>query len=131
MTGPDGAGPPGRAPVLGDEARLRQVASNLVGNVVAHTPPGTPVRVGVGTLDGEAVLELSDSGPGLDADAAGRVFDRFYRADASRSRAAGSGAGLGLTIVRSLVAAHGGRVDLRTAPGAGATFRVRLPEAQP
>jgi two-component system OmpR family sensor kinase len=131
MTGPDGAGPPGRAPVLGDEARLRQVASNLVGNVVAHTPPGTPVRVGVGTLDGEAVLELSDSGPGLDADAAGRVFDRFYRADASRSRAAGSGAGLGLTIVRSLVAAHGGRVDLRTAPGSGATFRVLLPEAQP
>jgi two-component system OmpR family sensor kinase len=125
------AGPPGRAPVLGDEARLRQVATNLVGNVIAHTPPGTPVRIGVGTVDGEAILELADSGPGMDAEAAARVFDRFYRADASRSRAdeSRSGAGLGLTIVRSLVTAHGGRVEVRTAPGEGATFRLRLPEA--
>jgi two-component system OmpR family sensor kinase len=129
MTGPGGTGAPGRAAVLGDEARLRQVATNLVGNAIAHTPPGTPVRIGVGTVGGEAVLELADEGPGLDADAAARVFDRFYRADTSRSRATGSGAGLGLTIVRSLVAAHGGRVEVRTAPGEGATFRVLLPEA--
>lgn len=131
VTGPGGAGPPGRAPVLGDEARLRQVATNLVGNVIAHTPPGTPVRIGVGTVAGEAILELADSGPGMDAEAAARVFDRFYRADASRSRAdaAGSGAGLGLAIVRSLVTAHGGVVEVRTAPGDGATFRLRLPEA--
>ncbi|GAA0911672.1 HAMP domain-containing sensor histidine kinase [Virgisporangium ochraceum] len=128
VTGPGGTGPPGRAAVLGDEPRLRQVATNLVGNAIAHTPPGTPVRIGVGTVGGEAVLELADEGPGLDAAAAARVFDRFYRADTSRRRAAGSGAGLGLTIVRSLVAAHGGRVDVRTAPGEGATFRVLLPE---
>jgi two-component system OmpR family sensor kinase len=128
VTGPDGAAAPGRAPVLGDEARLRQVATNLVGNVIAHTPAGTPVRIGVGTVDGEAILELADSGPGLDAAAAGRVFDRFYRADSSRSREAGSGAGLGLAIVRSLVAAHGGRVEVRTALGEGATFRLYVPE---
>lgn len=124
VTGPGGAGPPGRAPVLGDEARLRQVATNLVGNVIAHTPAGTPVRIGVGVTPAGAVLELADSGPGLDAEAAGKVFERFYRADPSKSRAAG----LGLTIVRSLVAAHGGRVELRTAPGEGATFVVVLPE---
>jgi two-component system OmpR family sensor kinase len=130
VTGPDGVGPPGMAAVSGDEARLRQVATNLVGNAIAHTPAGTPVRIGVGAVGGEAVLELADSGPGMDASSAARVFDRFYRADTSRSRAAGSGAGLGLTIVRSLVAAHGGRVDLRTEPGAGATFRVLLPESR-
>ncbi|TDC52506.1 HAMP domain-containing histidine kinase, partial [Actinomadura sp. KC345] len=64
LTGP-GGGPPGGAPVLGDEARLRQVTSNLVGNTVAHTPPGTRVRIGVGTEDGVAVLEVHDEGPGM------------------------------------------------------------------
>lgn len=129
VTGPDGTGPPGRAPVLGDEARLRQVATNLVGNAIAHTPAGTPVRIGVGSVDGSAVLELADSGPGMSPDEAARVFDRFYRADTSRSRAGGNGAGLGLTIVRSLVVAHGGRVEVDTSPGTGSTFRILLPEA--
>ncbi|GHH11703.1 sensor histidine kinase [Streptomyces lanatus] len=126
LTGPYG-GPPGGAPVLGDEARLRQVTSNLVGNAIAHTPPGTPVRIGVGTLDGRAVLELCDQGPGMTADQAAHVFDRFYRADAARGRTATGGAGLGLSIVQSLVTAHHGRVDLRTAPGQGATFCILLP----
>nr|WP_206314034.1 HAMP domain-containing sensor histidine kinase [Streptomyces coryli] len=136
LTGP-GGGPPGGAPVLGDEARLRQVTSNLVGNAVAHTPPGSPVRIGVGSEDGMAVLELADEGPGMAPEQAARVFDRFYRADDARGRAGDAGrpdggggaggAGLGLAIVESLVAAHGGRVELRTAPGAGAVFRVLLP----
>lgn len=129
VTAPGGTGPPGRAPVVGDEARLRQVATNLVGNVIAHTPAGTPVRIGVGTVADEAILELADSGPGMDAETAARVFDRFYRSDPSRSRTAGSGAGLGLTIVRSLVTAQGGQVDVQTATGKGATFRIRLPLA--
>lgn len=126
LTGP-GGGPVGRAPALGDEARLRQVVLNLVGNVVAHTPAGSPVRIGVGTLGGHAVIEVADQGPGLSAEQAARVFERFYRTDSSRSRAGGAGAGLGLSIVDSLVRAHGGRVELTTAPGEGAAFRVVLP----
>lgn len=126
LTGP-GGGPPGRAPVLGDEARLRQVTSNLVGNAIAHTPPGTPVRIGVGTLHGQAVLELSDQGPGMTAEQATHIFDRFYRADTARGRTQTGGAGLGLSIVHSLVGAHHGHVEVDTAPGQGATFRILLP----
>ncbi|NEB10314.1 HAMP domain-containing histidine kinase [Streptomyces coelicoflavus] len=122
-----GGGRPGAAPVLGDEARLRRVTSNLVGNAVAHTPPGTPVRIGVGTEDGQAVLEFADEGPGMTGEQAERVFSRFYRADRARARPGEGGAGLGLSIVDSLVRAHNGRVGLRTAPGAGATFRILLP----
>ncbi|MFE7438965.1 sensor histidine kinase [Streptomyces chartreusis] len=126
LTGP-GGGPPGGAPVLGDESRLRQVTSNLVGNAIAHTPPGTPVRIGVGTQGGQAVLEMSDQGPGMTGEQAAHVFERFYRADTARGRTATGGAGLGLSIVHSLVTAHYGRVEVRTAPGEGATFRVLLP----
>ncbi|GIH75699.1 sensor histidine kinase [Planobispora longispora] len=128
LTGPDG-GPPGKAPVHGDEARLRQVTANLVGNAVAHTPPGTPVRVGVGMVGDEAVLVIEDTGPGMTAEQAARVFERFYRVEDSRSRTAGGGAGLGLAIVGSIVTAHGGRMELRTAPDQGAAFRMVLPAA--
>ncbi|WP_219470324.1 sensor histidine kinase, partial [Nonomuraea rhizosphaerae] len=129
FTGPAG-GPAAGAPVLGDEARLRQVVSNLVGNAVAHTPPGSPVRIGVGTAGDRAVLVIEDEGPGLGAEEAARVFDRFYRADRSRARTGGGGgAGLGLAIVRSIVAAHGGQVEVRSAPGEGAAFHVLLPVA--
>jgi two-component system, OmpR family, sensor kinase len=118
--------------VLGDDARLRQVAGNLVGNALTHTPAGTPVTLRVGAVveDGRrwAVLEVADTGPGLTPEQAERVFERFYRADSSRARSTG-GSGLGLSIVNALVAAHGGTVGLDTAPGRGATFRVRLPLA--
>ncbi|OLF08245.1 two-component sensor histidine kinase [Actinophytocola xanthii] len=127
LTGPDGAPEPGPAPVLGEESRLRRVVTNLVGNAVAHTPAGSPVRVGVGTTGTDAVLEIADSGPGMSAEQARLVFDRFYRADTSRARDGGGGAGLGLAIAWSLVTAHGGSIELDTAPGRGATFRVRMP----
>ena len=141
LTGPGEAAAPAEALVLGDEARLRQVVVNLVGNVHAHTPPHTPVRIGVGRDGDEAVLEIADSGPGLTDPEPDRVFERFYRADASRARGpgpgtpagpaagqrAGQGAGLGLAIVRSLVTAHGGHVEVVPTPGGGATFRLRLP----
>ncbi|GIF23754.1 two-component system OmpR family sensor kinase [Actinoplanes tereljensis] len=127
LTGPGGTGAPGPAPVDADEARLRQVVTNLVGNAVAHTPPGTAVRIGVGTADGRAVLEIADRGPGMTAEQAGRVFDRFYRADRARTRSGGANAGLGLAIARSLARAHGGDVELETSPGAGACFRLALP----
>lgn len=127
LTGPGGSGPPGPAPVNADEARLRQVVTNLVTNAAAHTPPGTAVRIGVGTADDRAVVEVSDDGPGMTAPQADRAFDRFYRADRSRSRSGGASAGLGLAIARSLAHAHGGDVELTTALGEGACFRLTLP----
>ncbi|MFE0463032.1 ATP-binding protein [Kitasatospora sp. NPDC058965] len=129
LTGPDGAGAPGAAAVLGDEGRLRQVVTNLVGNAVKHTPPGTAVRIGVGTLADGCVLEVADSGPGLTEAQAERVFERFYRVDASRSRHEGGGAGLGLAIASGFARAHGGTLTLSSAPGEGAVFRVVLPRA--
>jgi len=127
LTGPDGTGAPEPAPVLGDEARLRQVVTNLVGNAVKHTPPGTAVRIGVGTAAGRCLLEVADAGPGLTEDQAEQVFERFYRVDASRSRRDGGGAGLGLAIATALTHSHGGTLTLDTAPGRGATFRVEIP----
>ncbi|HWG92644.1 MAG TPA: HAMP domain-containing sensor histidine kinase [Mycobacteriales bacterium] len=117
---------PGPVAVRGDEARLRQVLGNLLSNAYQHTPPNTPVEVRVKADDRGAVLEVVDRGPGMDEQTAARVFERFYRADASRTRASG-GSGLGLSIVAALVQAHGGTVELDTAPGRGATFRVVLP----
>jgi two-component system OmpR family sensor kinase len=115
--------------VLGDELRLRQVLGNLVSNALSHTPDGTPVDVDVAVLSGEVHLSVRDRGPGLAPEDAARIFERFFRADTSRTRTAG-GTGLGLSIVAALVAAHGGQVGVDTAPGAGATFWVRLPQAR-
>ncbi|MFI9270111.1 sensor histidine kinase [Kitasatospora sp. NPDC052896] len=129
LTGPGGTGAPGAAAVLGDEARLRQVVTNLVGNAVKHTPAGTAVRIGVGADSAGCLLEVADSGPGLAPEQATKVFERFYRTDASRSRHGGGGAGLGLAIAAALTRAHGGTITLDTAPGRGATFRVHLPPA--
>jgi len=121
---------PSRLRVVGDEARLRQVAANLVSNACDHTPPDAGVDVRVTVDDDGAVLEVADQGPGLDAAAAGRVFERFYRADPSRARA-GGGSGLGLSIVAAIAEAHGGRATVESAPGAGARFRVWLPADVP
>jgi two-component system OmpR family sensor kinase len=123
-----------RAPVvLGDEPRLRQVVANLVANALMHTPAGTPVALTLDTVEppgparpGWVRVAVHDRGPGLSPDERERVFERFYRADPSRTRAAG-GTGLGLSIVAALVAAHGGRVSVESEPGAGSTFAVDLP----
>lgn len=117
---------PGIPEVVGDEARLRQVLGNLVANALQHTPDSARVTVRVGTVGDDAVLEVADEGPGMTADDAHRVFERFYRTDSSRARASG-GTGLGLSIVDSLVYAHGGRVTVTTALGSGCRFRVSLP----
>jgi two-component system, OmpR family, sensor kinase len=117
--------------VEGDEQRLRQVIGNLVNNALTHTPATAAVSVSIasGTLKSgvpAVVLDVVDDGPGMTGEQAQRVFERFYRADAARSRASG-GTGLGLAIVAGLVRAHGGEVSVKTAPGDGADFRVKLP----
>ena len=117
---------PGTPEVLGDEARLRQVLSNLMANALQHTPEDAGITVRVGTDADSAVLEVCDEGPGMRPEDAQRIFERFYRADSSRARASG-GTGLGLSIVDSLVYAHGGRVTVTTAPGRGCRFQVTLP----
>jgi two-component system OmpR family sensor kinase len=120
--------------VLGDQDRLRQVVDNLLANVRAHTPPGTPAQVEVWSdaAAGTGVVEVADQGPGLTMEQAERVFERFYRADSSRSRAPAEpgragGSGLGLSIVAAIAATHGGRALVRSTPGDGAVFRVELP----
>lgn len=116
--------------VTGDAARLRQVATNLVDNALAYTPEDTPIAVAVRRADEPsapcAVLEVRDQGPGLSREQAEHVFERFYRTDTARSRARG-GTGLGLSIVAAITAVHGGRAEVDSTPGSGATFRVYLP----
>ena len=129
LVGLSSARGPEPAVVIGDDNRLRQVVGNLVGNAARHTPAGTPIEVAVGAEDGRAVLEVRDHGPGLPAEHAVKVFERFYRVDASRARSQGGGSGLGLSIVTAVVTAHGGRVGVAPTPGGGATFRVELPLA--
>jgi two-component system, OmpR family, sensor kinase len=116
------------AEVLGDRDRLRQSVDNLLGNVRAHTPPGSPLQVSVRRQDGRGEITVTDSGPGLSEDELARVFERFYRADGSRARASG-GVGLGLSIVAAVARAYGGDVSARSAPGGGAIFVIELPLA--
>ena len=112
--------------VEGDRDRLRQALDNLLANVRAHTPAGAPVEVRLARSGELAVLEVADQGPGLAPEDAERVFERFYRADPSRSRASG-GIGLGLSIAAAIVDAHEGRMRVTTAAGEGTTFSIELP----
>ena len=115
-----------QAVVLGDGHRLRQMVDNLLSNARAHTPADAPVSVSMTTLNGNALLSVQDSGPGMTDDEQERVFERFYRADPSRSRARG-GVGLGLAIVSAVAEAHGGEVAVRSEPGKGSRFEISLP----
>ncbi len=118
--------------VIGDAELLTQLVSILASNALAHTPASAPVTLGVALQGSEAVITVADKGPGLASDAASRVFDRFWRGQASRARSKGpgrgGGSGLGLSIARSITDAHGGTISLDTAPGAGCTFTIRLPQ---
>jgi two-component system OmpR family sensor kinase len=117
-----------RAVVVGDRVRLRQIVDNLLANVRAHTPAASPVSVTLTRVNGSAEIAVSDRGPGLDDEHLAHVFERFYRADASRARGSG-GVGLGLAIVAAVAEAHGGSVSASSEPGHGATFRIALPLA--
>ena len=109
-----------------DRDRIMQVVHNLLDNAIRHTPAGGAITVGLEVTAGETRLSVSDTGPGIPPEEVERVFDRFYRLDASRSRISG-GTGLGLAIVKSLVEAHGGRVWATSRMGEGSTFTVALP----
>jgi signal transduction histidine kinase len=117
---------PHPAPVSGDAPRLEQVLRNLVGNAVQHTPDSTAVRVVITADDRSVRLEVIDNGPGIAATNLPRVFERFWRAESSRSRATG-GSGLGLAIVEAIVHAHRGEVAVKSVVGAGTTVTVTLP----
>ena len=112
--------------VVGDGERLAQVAHNLVRNALAHTPPGTEVTVSTGVTQSMGYIEVSDNGPGIPPGVAGRVFDRFYQGDPSRSA---SGTGLGLAIVRAIAEALHGSAAVTTSPQGGATILVKIPLA--
>jgi heavy metal sensor kinase len=116
--------------IAGDADRLRQVINNLIDNSLKFTPPGGHVLVTVRAdeAQGEAVLRVTDTGSGITAEDLPHVFERFYRGDKSRQRESyTSGNGLGLSICRSIVAAHGGSIEVESSLGKGATFVVRLP----
>ena len=116
------------ATVLGDRVRLRQIVDNLLANVRAHTPPGTPASVSVTRRNGSAEISVTDAGPGLDEEHLEHLFERFYRADPSRARASG-GVGLGLAIVAAVAEAHGGTASASSRPGEGTTVAIALPLA--
>jgi len=112
-----------------DRVRLAQVIDNLVGNALRYTQAGGHVRLDLWRQAGRVAVSVADDGPGLEPEQAAHVFDRFYRADPSRSREAG-GSGLGLAITRSLVEAMGGSIEVASeGPGQGTRFTVRLPQA--
>ncbi|MBN9522533.1 heavy metal sensor histidine kinase [bacterium] len=116
--------------VHGNAVRLRQVTVNLIDNAIKYTPAGGSVRVVVGRSGDRAHLTIADTGIGIPPEHLPRVFERFYRVDKARSREMG-GTGLGLSIARSIVAAHGGSIDLTSRAGAGTTAAVTLPLAPP
>jgi signal transduction histidine kinase len=120
--------PPHLPVVQGSPEQLRVVARNLLDNAIKYSPAGGPVTL-TAQADNHAVqVEVQDHGIGITAEALPHIFERFYRADPVRSRAQG-GAGLGLALVRAIAVAHGGCVSVESTPGAGSTFRVRLPIA--
>ncbi len=115
--------------VYGDPDLLVTAFRNLIDNAVRYSPEGTRIGIGLGSADGLVSISITDQGDGISAEDQERVFERFYRADAARSRHTG-GTGLGLSIVKHVVSNHGGEVTVWSRPGHGSTFTVRLPEME-
>jgi len=124
-----GVGGAGGAWVFGDADLLMTAFRNLIDNAIRYSPTGSTVGVGLRSRDGLVTVSVTDQGPGIPADEQERVFERFYRVDAARSRSTG-GTGLGLSIVKHIVANHGGEVTLWSQAAQGSTFTVRLPEIE-
>jgi len=119
----------GPVPVEGNPDELHRLALNLLDNGLRHTPEGTEIRVSVERRNGDAVLEVSDDGPGLPAGMEDQVFSRFVRGNGPADLAPDTGTGLGLAIVKAVATSHGGEVDAGASPSGGARFTVRLPAA--
>ena len=111
--------------LVGDPHRLEQAVQNLAANALRHTPPGGSVRLGASRADGKVRLTVTDTGVGIPEQHLPHVFDRFYKADQSRSQ---SGSGLGLSIVKAIVERHGGSVSVRSRQGVETTFEIVLPQ---
>ena len=118
-----------KAMVYGDQDLLVTALRNLIDNAIRYSPDNTRVGVGVRAKDGLVAVSVTDQGEGLSPDDQERVFERFYRVDAARSRHTG-GTGLGLSIVKHVISNHGGEVTLWSQPGQGSTFTIRLPEME-
>ena len=117
--------------IVADKDKVTQVVTNLLSNVLTHTPAGTATELAVGRISpDEAVIEVRDHGPGVRGEDADRLFERFYRTDASRSRASG-GSGLGMAIVAAIMAAHGGTARVAPTEGGGLTVRLTFPVGMP
>ncbi|XAS65737.1 ATP-binding protein [Micrococcaceae bacterium Sec5.8] len=117
------------AMVYGDQDQLVTALRNLIDNAIRYSPENTRVGVGIRAKEGLVAVSVTDQGEGLSPEDQDRVFERFYRVDAARSRHTG-GTGLGLSIVKHVVANHGGEVTLWSRPGQGSTFTIRLPELE-
>ena len=117
------------AMVYGDQDQLVTALRNLIDNAIRYSPENTRVGIGIRAKDGLVAVSVTDQGEGLSPEDQERVFERFYRVDAARSRHTG-GTGLGLSIVKHVVANHGGEVTLWSQPGQGSTFTIRLPELE-
>jgi signal transduction histidine kinase len=117
---------PGDVQFRGDEALLRRLVINLLDNAIRYTPPGGKVKAELEAGPARVLIRISDTGVGIPLEAAPHVFDRFYRADKSRSRQDG-GFGLGLSIVKWIAEAHNGAVELTRSPAPGTTFTITLP----
>jgi signal transduction histidine kinase len=113
--------------ICADRDRLSQVLINLISNAVKYTPDGGKISITLSDAKGEVIFRIRDTGVGIPEEELPYIFERFYRADKSRNRNTG-GSGIGLAIVRSIVTAHGGRVDVESRPGAGSCFTVALPK---
>jgi signal transduction histidine kinase len=114
--------------VMADAKRLRQVLANLVDNAIKYTPSGGLVSMRARREGADVVIEVADTGIGIPPHDVPRIWERLYRGDQSRAE---RGLGLGLSLVRAIVLAHGGSVDVTSQPGRGSTFRLRLPAARP
>ncbi len=117
---------PGVDPLVFDARQIGRVLTNLIGNAIRHTPEGGSVQVRAWPVDGRVAVEVRDSGEGISGDDLPHVFEQFYRAEKSRSRATG-GSGLGLAIAKGLVEAHGGRIHVASELGKGTRFQFTLP----
>jgi signal transduction histidine kinase len=117
--------PQGTPAALADRVGVRQALINLVDNAIKFAPPGDRIRIRLSETPTHAMIDVVDSGPGVPPEARARIFDRFYRGDATDA----GGSGLGLSIARGAVEANGGQLTLETTGGSGSTFRITLPRA--